>query len=67
MSVQHFVTNCLYVADPSPELDVVEANRKFMELSEELYDALIECHWQPAEFSTEQDYMTSSLPEPIYC
>ncbi|XP_040908804.1 tRNA selenocysteine 1-associated protein 1-like isoform X2 [Toxotes jaculatrix] len=53
--------------DPSPELDVVEANRKFMELSEELYDALIECHWQPAEFSTEQDYVTSSLPEPIYC
>ncbi|KAL6099300.1 tRNA selenocysteine 1-associated protein 1-like isoform X2 [Pungitius pungitius] len=53
--------------DPSPELDVVEANRKFMELSEELYDALIECHWQPAEASTEQDYMTSSLPEPVYC
>ncbi|XP_027132442.1 tRNA selenocysteine 1-associated protein 1 isoform X5 [Larimichthys crocea] len=54
-------------ADPSLELDVVEANRKFMELSEELYDALIECHWQPAELSTEQDFMTSSLPEPIYC
>ncbi|TKS88169.1 tRNA selenocysteine 1-associated protein 1 SECp43 tRNA selenocysteine-associated protein 1 [Collichthys lucidus] len=53
--------------DPSLELDVVEANRKFMELSEELYDALIECHWQPAELSTEQDFMTSSLPEPIYC
>ncbi|KAM7383697.1 hypothetical protein PAMA_011179 [Pampus argenteus] len=55
------------VEDPSPELDVVEANRKFMELSEELYDALIECHWQPAEFSTEQDCVTSNLPEPIYC
>ncbi|XP_022599869.1 tRNA selenocysteine 1-associated protein 1 isoform X2 [Seriola dumerili] len=53
--------------DPSPELDVVEANRKFMEVSEELYDALIECHWQPAEFSIEQEHMTSSLPEPIYC
>ncbi|XP_067366370.1 tRNA selenocysteine 1-associated protein 1-like isoform X2 [Channa argus] len=53
--------------DPSLELDVVEANRKFMELSEELYDALIECHWHPPEFSLEQDYMTSSLPEPIYC
>uniref|UniRef100_A0A3B4XH82 tRNA selenocysteine 1-associated protein 1 n=1 Tax=Seriola lalandi dorsalis TaxID=1841481 RepID=A0A3B4XH82_SERLL len=52
---------------PSPELDVVEANRKFMEVSEELYDALIECHWQPAEFSIEQEDMTSSLPEPIYC
>ncbi|XP_053190967.1 tRNA selenocysteine 1-associated protein 1-like isoform X3 [Scomber japonicus] len=55
------------VEDPSPELDVVEANRKYMELSEELYDAMIECHWQPAEFSTEQDCITSSLPEPIYC
>nr|XP_020470571.1 tRNA selenocysteine 1-associated protein 1 isoform X2 [Monopterus albus] len=53
--------------DPSPELDVVEANRKFMELSEELYDALIECHWQPAEFSIEQEYTSSSLPESIYC
>ncbi|XP_034561004.1 tRNA selenocysteine 1-associated protein 1-like isoform X1 [Notolabrus celidotus] len=53
--------------DPSPELDVVEANRKFMELSEELYDAMIDCHWQPAEFSAEQDFMTSSLPEPLYC
>ncbi|KAM3849892.1 tRNA selenocysteine 1-associated protein 1-like [Diretmus argenteus] len=53
--------------DPNPELDVVEANRKFMELSEELYDALIECHWQPVE-STEQEYgLTSTLPEPVYC
>ncbi|XP_026156075.1 tRNA selenocysteine 1-associated protein 1 isoform X3 [Mastacembelus armatus] len=52
--------------DPSPELDVVEANRKFMALSEELYDALIECHWQPVEFSIEEDYVTSSLPESIY-
>ncbi|XP_068603293.1 tRNA selenocysteine 1-associated protein 1-like isoform X2 [Brachionichthys hirsutus] len=53
--------------DPSVELDVAEANRKFMALSEEFYEALTECHWQLAEFSTEQDYMTSSLPEPIYC
>ncbi|XP_071401361.1 tRNA selenocysteine 1-associated protein 1-like isoform X1 [Centroberyx affinis] len=54
--------------DPNPELDVVEANKKFMELSEELYDALIDCHWQPVEFSTEQDFgIPSSLPEPIYC
>uniref|UniRef100_A0A3Q3RHC9 tRNA selenocysteine 1-associated protein 1 n=1 Tax=Mastacembelus armatus TaxID=205130 RepID=A0A3Q3RHC9_9TELE len=52
--------------NPSPELDVVEANRKFMALSEELYDALIECHWQPVEFSIEEDYVTSSLPESIY-
>ncbi|XP_029370241.1 tRNA selenocysteine 1-associated protein 1 isoform X2 [Echeneis naucrates] len=53
--------------DPCPELDVVEANRKFMEVSEELYDALIECHWHSAEFSAEQEYLTSCLPEPIYC
>lgn len=58
---------CPCVAEAIVELDVVEANRKFMELSEELYDALMECHWQTAEFSAEQDYMTSSLPEPIYC
>ncbi|KAM9737300.1 tRNA selenocysteine 1-associated protein 1-like isoform 1-T1 [Menidia menidia] len=51
----------------SLELDVGEANRKFMELSEELYDALIECHWQPPEFSPDQEYQTSSLPEPLYC
>ncbi|XP_074543152.1 tRNA selenocysteine 1-associated protein 1-like isoform X3 [Halichoeres trimaculatus] len=53
--------------DPSPQLDVVETNRKFMELSEELYDALIDCHWLPAEFSAEQDFMTSNLPEAITC
>lgn len=52
--------------DPGPELDVVEANRKFMEHSEELYDALIDCHWQQAEFIAGQE-MVSSLPEPIHC
>ena len=67
MSVKHSVLSCDCVADPSPELDVMEANRKFMELSEELYDALIECHWQPAELAAEQDCVTSCLPEPIYC
>lgn len=53
--------------DPGPELDVMEANRKFMELSEELYDALIDCHWQPPEFVAEQDLLTASLPEAITC
>ncbi|XP_030003741.1 tRNA selenocysteine 1-associated protein 1 isoform X2 [Sphaeramia orbicularis] len=53
--------------DPSPEMDVVEANRQFMEHSEELYDALIDCHWQSADFTAEQDYMMSILPEPIHC
>ncbi|XP_056154433.1 tRNA selenocysteine 1-associated protein 1-like [Lampris incognitus] len=55
--------------DPNPVLNVLEANKMFMELSEELYDALIECHWQPLDVSTEQDCLTSdsSPPEPIYC
>lgn len=56
-----------HVAEPMVELNMVEANQKFMENSEELYDALMESHWQTAEFSAEQDYLTSSLPEPIYC
>lgn len=46
---------------------MTEANRNFMALSEELYDALMESHWQTAEFSAEQECMTSTLPEPIYC
>ncbi|XP_061598014.1 tRNA selenocysteine 1-associated protein 1-like [Cololabis saira] len=53
--------------DPGLELDVVESNKKFMELSEEVYDALIDSRWQLAELNAEQEYMTSSLPEPIYC
>uniref|UniRef100_A0AAY5KYN9 tRNA selenocysteine 1-associated protein 1 n=1 Tax=Esox lucius TaxID=8010 RepID=A0AAY5KYN9_ESOLU len=53
--------------DPNPELDVLEANRMFMEHSEELYDALIECHWQPLESPELAFGSTSSLPEPIYC
>ncbi|XP_012694225.1 tRNA selenocysteine 1-associated protein 1-like [Clupea harengus] len=31
--------------DPAEELDVAEANRLFIKQSEELYDALIDCHW----------------------
>lgn len=34
-----------FISDPSLGLDVVEANRQFMMDSEELYDALIDCHW----------------------
>lgn len=49
------------------ELNVLEANQKFMEHSEELYEALMENHWQTAEFTAGQDYLTTSLPEPIYC
>lgn len=61
----YLLSGCLCFTDPSVEVDVVEANRKFMEHSEELYDALIDCHWQSTEL--QQDYVTSSLPEPIYC
>lgn len=32
-----------------PQLDVHEANKQFMEQSEELYDALMDCHWQPLD------------------
>lgn len=53
--------------DPNSELNVVEANKRFMELSEELYDALSECHWQPLDISTEQDFKaTSGIPESVY-
>ncbi|KAJ8290626.1 hypothetical protein GJAV_G00015470 [Gymnothorax javanicus] len=35
--------------DPGEPLDVAEANRQFMAESEELYDALMECHWPPRD------------------
>ncbi|KAG7500833.1 tRNA selenocysteine 1-associated protein 1 isoform X1 [Solea senegalensis] len=53
--------------EPSPDVDVGEANRKFMENSEELYDALIDCQWQSTDFSTQQEHLISSLPEPLCC
>uniref|UniRef100_A0A4W5L2L4 tRNA selenocysteine 1-associated protein 1 n=1 Tax=Hucho hucho TaxID=62062 RepID=A0A4W5L2L4_9TELE len=34
---------------PMVALDVVAANRQYMEESEELYDALIDCHWPALE------------------
>ncbi|XP_055759078.1 tRNA selenocysteine 1-associated protein 1-like [Salvelinus fontinalis] len=34
---------------PMVVLDVVAANRQYMEESEELYDALIDCHWPALE------------------
>ncbi|XP_044891332.1 tRNA selenocysteine 1-associated protein 1 isoform X5 [Felis catus] len=42
--------------DPMPQLDVTEANKEFMEQSEELYDALMDCHWQPL------DTVSSEIP-----
>ncbi|XP_039595713.1 tRNA selenocysteine 1-associated protein 1-like isoform X1 [Polypterus senegalus] len=35
--------------DPAPHTDVEEANRQFVEQSEELYDALMDCQWQPLD------------------
>lgn len=46
----------LFPADPAPQLDVTEANKEFMEQSEELYDALMDCHWQPL------DTVSSEIP-----
>lgn len=53
--------------DPNPLLDVLEANRQYMEFSEELYDSLTDSHWQPADFTAEQEYLLSTVPEPITC
>ncbi|XP_006021955.1 tRNA selenocysteine 1-associated protein 1 [Alligator sinensis] len=42
--------------DPAPQLDVSEANKQFVEQSEELYDALTDSHWQPL------DTVSSEIP-----
>ncbi|KAH1175065.1 hypothetical protein KIL84_021479 [Mauremys mutica] len=42
--------------DPMPQMDVTEANKQFMEQSEELYDALMDSHWQPL------DTVSSEIP-----
>ncbi|NXX65259.1 TSAP1 protein, partial [Spizella passerina] len=49
----------LVFLDPQLYLDVDEMNRQFMETSEELYDALMNCHWQPL------DTVTSDIPSAI--
>lgn len=36
-------------ADPNLHLNVEELNTKFMVKSEELYDSLMNCHWQPLD------------------
>lgn len=52
---------------PDSEINVMEANERFMEQSEELYSALMGCLFQPPE---SWDGVTCSgtcyLPEPIY-
>ncbi|XP_029427781.1 tRNA selenocysteine 1-associated protein 1 isoform X2 [Rhinatrema bivittatum] len=42
--------------DPLRQLDVEEANKQFMEQSEELYNSLMDCHWQPL------DTVSSEIP-----
>lgn len=57
----------LCVVDPDSEINVMEANERFMDQSEELYSALMGCFFQPPE---SWDGVTCSvicyLPEPIY-
>lgn len=40
--------------DPEPKLDVDEANLELMEQSEELYHAIMACHWQPLDPPTSE-------------
>lgn len=38
--------------DPEVFMDVEDANRTFIAKSEELFDSLINCHWQPLDSAT---------------
>ncbi|NWJ08283.1 TSP1L protein, partial [Crypturellus undulatus] len=51
-----FVLTRLLFSDPQLHLDIDEMNRQFMETSEEFYDSLMNCHWQPL------DTVTSDIP-----
>ncbi|NXG63785.1 TSP1L protein, partial [Hemiprocne comata] len=53
------ISEDLLTEDPQLYFDVDEMNRQFMETSEELYDALMNCHWQPL------DTVTSDIPPAI--
>lgn len=37
------------IEEPIPECDVEQWNKHFMLQSEELYDALMDCHWEPLD------------------
>lgn len=37
------------VEEPIPECDVEVWNKDFMQRSEELYDAMMNCHWEPLD------------------
>lgn len=58
LSADPLLTGLLF-SDPQLYLDVDEMNRQFMETSEELYDSLMNCHWQPL------DTVTSEIPSAI--
>ncbi|XP_064204788.1 tRNA selenocysteine 1-associated protein 1-like [Anguilla rostrata] len=49
--------------DPNPTLDLLEVNRLFMDRSEELYDAMMDCHWQPLESSSGSPDSSRFSPE----
>ncbi|XP_048057934.1 tRNA selenocysteine 1-associated protein 1 isoform X3 [Megalobrama amblycephala] len=52
---------------PDSEINVMEANERFMDQSEELYSALIDCFFQPPEsWDGVTCSVTCYLPEPIY-
>ena len=36
-------------ADPNLHLNIEELNKEFMVKSEELYQSLMNCHWQPLD------------------
>ncbi|XP_052584412.1 putative uncharacterized protein C6orf52 homolog, partial [Peromyscus californicus insignis] len=37
------------LGDPNLHLNIEESNKKFMSESEELYNSLMSCHWQPLD------------------
>lgn len=52
----YVLSNCLFFscallasADPNLPLNIEELNKEFMVKSEELYDSLMNCHWQPLD------------------
>ncbi|XP_036371879.1 tRNA selenocysteine 1-associated protein 1-like [Megalops cyprinoides] len=51
--------------DPNPTLDVLEANRQYMDRSEELYDALMDCRWLSLDSCGENRDVAAIGPEEI--
>ncbi|XP_078224748.1 putative uncharacterized protein C6orf52 isoform X2 [Callithrix jacchus] len=47
----------LFCQDPHLHLNIEESNQEFMVKSEELYDSLMNCHWQPL------DTVDSEIPD----